>query len=117
MARRGVGARKRPKVQCSESTSDLGLYVGADDGNRTRTVSLGTGLSCLDDLAMQDQLSQTSTREWPSNTVFDRLIGHATGTPPRADPPLIRRSMQAVRQRPSCYVCWADLPGAVDTWP
>jgi hypothetical protein len=30
------------RAQSSESASGLGLYVGADDGNRTRTVSLGS---------------------------------------------------------------------------
>ena len=30
------------KAQRSEIASDLGLHVGADDGNRTRTVSLGS---------------------------------------------------------------------------
>jgi hypothetical protein len=39
-------APSKQKAQHSESASDLDLYVGADDGNRTRTVSLGTGLSC-----------------------------------------------------------------------
>jgi hypothetical protein len=33
---------KRSKAQHSEIASDLGLHVGADDGNRTRTVSLGS---------------------------------------------------------------------------
>ena len=40
-----------------------GLYVGADDVNRTRTVSLGTGLSCPGDLGDQDRLPQTSTHQ------------------------------------------------------
>jgi hypothetical protein len=35
-------ALKRLKAQYSESASDLGLCAGADDGNRTRTVSLGS---------------------------------------------------------------------------
>jgi hypothetical protein len=39
-------ALERLKAQCPETASDLGLCAGADDGNRTRTVSLGTGLSC-----------------------------------------------------------------------
>ena len=45
MARYWLGrgqAPKRPTTQRSETFSDLGLYVGADDGNRTRTVSLGS---------------------------------------------------------------------------
>jgi Cysteine-rich CPCC len=33
---------KRSKAQRSEIASDLGLHGGADDGNRTRTVSLGS---------------------------------------------------------------------------
>ena len=33
---------KRLKAQCSEPASGLGLRIGADDGNRTRTVSLGS---------------------------------------------------------------------------
>jgi hypothetical protein len=41
MARGPIRPLKRVKAQCSEPASDLGLYVGADDGNRTRTVSLG----------------------------------------------------------------------------
>ena len=39
-------APKRVKAQYSESASDLGLYVGSDDGNRTRTVSLGICRLC-----------------------------------------------------------------------
>jgi len=40
MARSPPG-RKTLKGQCSETGSDLAFVVGADDGNRTRTVSLG----------------------------------------------------------------------------
>ena len=35
MARRPVWPLNGRRAQCSESASDLGLYVGADDGNRT----------------------------------------------------------------------------------
>ena len=37
-----VQPSKTQQAQCSEPASDLGLYGGADDGNRTRTVSLGS---------------------------------------------------------------------------
>jgi hypothetical protein len=40
MARGPLQPLKRPKVQRSETLSDLDLYVGAGDGNRTRTISL-----------------------------------------------------------------------------
>jgi hypothetical protein len=41
---------KRPRAQCSESSSDLGLYVGAGDENRTRTISLGMSAAGSTDL-------------------------------------------------------------------
>jgi hypothetical protein len=47
---------------------DLGICRGAGDGNRTRTVSLGTGLSCLSDWHAAGQRASSAVREWPSST-------------------------------------------------
>jgi hypothetical protein len=34
--------RRTDEDTCSETAPELGLYVGAGDGNRTRTISLGS---------------------------------------------------------------------------
>jgi len=54
--------------------------VGAGDGNRTRTISLGTGLSCFADHSICSSEIICLVRECPLQTVSDRAIGHATGT-------------------------------------
>jgi hypothetical protein len=33
-------------AQAGDIASDLGLHIGADDGNRTRTISLGSLWRC-----------------------------------------------------------------------
>ena len=79
MARQPTWLKPWP-VRRFKEARDLAFFVGADDGNRTRTVSLGTGLSCPSDLANQDQSTQTSTPERPSDTASAHAVGHAAGT-------------------------------------
>ena len=46
------------------------------------TISLGTGLSCFADHSICSSKAICLARECPLQTVSDRAIGHATGTPP-----------------------------------
>ena len=55
---------------------------GAAHAAPARTISLGTGLSCLADRRVAGQLPSPVVRECPSSTGLDRPIGHATGTIP-----------------------------------
>jgi hypothetical protein len=45
-----------------------------------RTISLGTGLSCVADRHVAGQRPSSIAREWPPSTRSDPSIGHATGT-------------------------------------
>jgi hypothetical protein len=63
-------------------SADLVFRDGAGDGNRTRTVSLGTGLSCLVDHGVAGQAASEVVRGYPSGTAPDSVVGHAAGTPP-----------------------------------
>jgi len=45
------GGEESPDSRGLGVSPDLGLCRGAGDGNRTRTISLGTGLSCHSDPA------------------------------------------------------------------
>jgi hypothetical protein len=42
MARGGYKALETIRAQAGDTASDLGLHVRAGDGNRTRTISLGS---------------------------------------------------------------------------
>jgi hypothetical protein len=70
---------------------------GAGDGNRTRTISLGTGLSCFADHGICSSETIYIVRECPLQTVSDRPIGHATGTSPDWQP--------TGSARRCCYKC------------
>jgi hypothetical protein len=52
----------------------------AGDGNRSRTVSLGTGLPPLVDHRAAGQAVSEVDRGYPSGTVLDSAVGHTTGT-------------------------------------
>ena len=52
-----------------EAGSDLRLYVGAGDGNRTRTISLGIGQITADEAAEQPTSETRSTPDCPLLTV------------------------------------------------
>jgi hypothetical protein len=86
-------------AQCSKIASELDLYSGAGDGNRTRTISLGTGLSCLADHSICSSETICVDRECPLQTVSDRPIGHATGTS------ALVRSRATARSRPVLRRC------------
>jgi hypothetical protein len=58
------------------------LHVERVTGNRTRTASLGTGLSCLFDHGATGQAAPEVGRGYPSGTARDSSVGHATGTLP-----------------------------------
>jgi hypothetical protein len=79
---------RRPAPLLDAKTPAFGKHVppwafsvGAGDGNRTRTVSLGIGLSCLVDHRAAGGAASEVVRGYPSGTAPDSPVGHATGTP------------------------------------
>jgi hypothetical protein len=67
-------------AQARDTVSDLGLHIGAGDGNRTRTISLG-----IQQIGVSD-LTDLGTR----HTVGDRDVPFDTGAngPPMARGPI-----------------------------
>lgn len=80
MARRPINPLndRRPSVR---KISPIWAFVlRADDGNRTRTVSLGTGLSRPPDHGLAGHERSCFVRDHLPRTGFDSPVGHATGT-------------------------------------
>jgi hypothetical protein len=63
-----------------ETTSSWVFPLGAGEGNRTCTISLGTGLSHIADHSICSSEMIFLVRGCPLQTVADRPIGHARGT-------------------------------------
>ena len=84
------------------------LHVERVTGNRTRTVSLGTELSCLFDHGATGQAAPEVVRGYPTGTARDSSVGYATGTLPapallylhiRLRLSLVRESSSSARER------------------
>jgi hypothetical protein len=60
---------------------DHWVGIGFQGQRRTRTISLGSGLSCFADHSICSSETIWLVRECPLQTVSTRGIGHATGTP------------------------------------
>jgi hypothetical protein len=57
------------------------VHVWSAGSQLRRTISLGTGLSCFPDHSICSSEAICLVRECPPQTISDRAIGHATGTP------------------------------------
>ncbi len=80
-----------------------------------RTISLGTGLSCLADRRDAGQAPPSVIRECPSSTGLDSPIGHATGTiPSRPTSPAWK--IGAGQPGMTCRYIRACHEGADDPW-
>jgi hypothetical protein len=78
---------------------------------RRRTISLGTGLSCLADHSICSSETICVARECPLQTISDRPTGHATGTSG------LVHSHATARFRPVPRRCGPDLLPGGRAWP
>ena len=82
MLRRGGFAARVPGLASGLALAvrPAGLALGLWRQRHTRTISLGTGLSCLADRPVAGQPPSLVVRELPLSTGSDSPIGHVTGT-------------------------------------
>jgi hypothetical protein len=85
------------------------VYVWSAD-SQPRTISLGTGLSCLADHSICSSETICVVRECPLQTVSGRPIGHATSTS------ALVHSRAAAWSRPVLRRCAPDLPPGGHAW-